>query len=470
MLDFHTFGLLLVGSIIFIAWISELFARITRIPNIVFHLFFAVIISPFVIIFGYPILDIELIKLIIGLCIAIIAFEAGYNFNRCLFTIESKIRGQRGMACTPLSLRQVLRRIIRLSGIAGMITTVLMTLVFIYLAGFPPTLAVLAGVLCGITGPTVITPILSGLNIKREVAETLRDEGDFNDAIFSVASTAILTAFSIQVVELITNLPIILFLIVIDGVIGILIGIAIGGAGILLVKASRPWMERHFRHRFSPTVVVTLDMLGLLCAAILAYSFGELLGIEGALIATLTAGILLGHRHRLEKDKPILQNKEDEEVVDVEEFLEAEIHTFQLPLTHIAVVTIFIISISFSLPFLLTVISQVALIILALTVVCLLMFVVRPIAVFLATIHSAFTVRERLFMSFLAPRGVIISALALFAAFEIASPPLSSPEYAALILWFILVIVFVTILVEGGLAPWTAKKTGMIEPETEEVR
>ncbi|MDO8056659.1 MAG: cation:proton antiporter, partial [Candidatus Hermodarchaeota archaeon] len=457
-MDFHTFGLLLVGSIILIAWISELFARITRIPNIVFHLFFAMIISPFVIIFGYPILNIELIKLIIGLSIAIVAFEAGYNFNRCLFTIESQIRGQRGMVCQPLSIRQVFKRIIRLSGVAGIITTVLMTLVFIYLVGFPPTLAALTGVLCGITGSTVITPILSGLSIKRDVAEALRDEGDFNDAIFPVVSTAILTVFSIQVVELITNLPIILLLIVTDVAIGILIGIAIGGVGILLVKTSRPWMKRYFRQRFSPTVVVTLDMLGLLCAAILAYSFGELLGIEGALVATLTAGILLGHRHRLEKEKPLLKNAEGEE------FLEAEIHTFQLPLTHIAVVTIFIISISFSLPFLLTVISQVSLIILALIVVCLLMFVVRPIAVFVATIHSAFSVRERLFMSFLAPRGVIISALALFVAFEIASPPLSSPEYAALVLWFTLVIVFVTILVEGGLAPWTAKKTGMTEP------
>ncbi|MFW9986467.1 MAG: hypothetical protein ACFFDJ_07890, partial [Candidatus Odinarchaeota archaeon] len=40
------FGLLLAGIIVFVAWTSEILSRITRIPNIIFCLIFAIIIGP----------------------------------------------------------------------------------------------------------------------------------------------------------------------------------------------------------------------------------------------------------------------------------------------------------------------------------------------------------------------------------------------------------------------------------------
>ncbi len=252
-------------------------------------------------------------------------------------------------------------------------------------------------------------------------------------------------------------------LVAVDLAIGILVGLAIGGIGIVLGKYIRPWAMLHYGHRFNHTVVVTLDLLGLLCAALLAYGFGELFGIEAAFVASLVAGILLGQRHRFER---LIHNQRTMEGQDeVEDLIEAEIHTFQLPLTHIAIATIFIVSISFTLPFLVTIASQLYSVLLAIVVVCLLIFVVRPIAIFVATIKSSLSFREKLFLSFLAPRGVIISALALFFAFEIAVHPLGSGDLAAMILWFILVIVFVTVLVQGGLASWTARKTEVIASE-----
>jgi NhaP-type Na+/H+ or K+/H+ antiporter len=462
-LDLLTFGLLIAGSIVLVALISEIMARITRVPNIVFHLLFALVLTPFILLFGFPYIDQHMLRLIIGLFLAIIVFEGGYNFNRCISTVDSHLPGHRRKDCKPLPFRHLLSRILRLSLIAGIITSILMILLFTFLVGFPPILAALAGALCAITGPTVINPILRELKIKEEVAETLQGEGELNDAIFAVTAAAIFTVFLIEASGLLTNVFLIAFLIILDLGIGILVGLAIGGFGILISKYLRPWISMHYDYRFDHTVIVTIDMLGLLSAAILAYGFGSLFGIEAAIAASLIAGMFLGQRHRFVKH---VHDHRLEEQIE-EELTEAEIHTFQLPLTHIAVATIFVFSIAASLPSLVVIIAQWHLVVLALVLACLLMFVVRPISIFVATAGTAFSFREKLFMSFLAPRGVIISSLALFFALEFATYPLGDPTLAATFLWFILAIVFVTIMVEGGMASRTAKKTGVIESEAE---
>jgi NhaP-type Na+/H+ or K+/H+ antiporter len=459
--DLLTFGLLIVGSIVLVALISELLARITRVPNIVFHLLLAIVLTPFVILFGFPFIDQHMLKLIIGLFLALIVFEGGYNFNRCLSKPYTQSPKNHQKDCKPHPFRHLLTRILRLSVIAGIITSILMTFFFIFFVGFPPFLAALSGSLCAITGPTVINPILRELNIKEEVAETLKGEGELNDAIFAVAAGAIFTAFLIEASGLITNLFLIVYLILLDLGIGILVGIVIGGVGILLSKNFRPWVSQRYGKRFDHTVIVTMDMLALLSAAILAFGFGSLFGVESSIAAALVAGMFLGQRHRFERHSHDPRSQEAQ--AEAEELTEAEIHTFQLPLTHIAVATIFIFSIAFSLPLLASIVFQWYLVLFALTLACLLMFVVRPIAIFAATIGTSFSYREKLFMSFLAPRGVIISALALFFALEFALQPLGDPTLAATFLWFILAIVFVTIIVEGGLASWTARKTGVIE-------
>lgn len=467
-LDLVTFGLLIAGFIILVALVSELLARITRIPNIVFHLLFALALAPFILIFGGPFIDQDSLELIIGFCLAIVVFEGGYSFNRCVSTIESHLPGHRRKDCKPLPSRHLLRRILQLSVIAGIITAILMTLIFTYLVGFPPILAALSGTLCAITGPTVINPILRETKIKEGIAETLQGEGEANDAIFGIAAAAVFTAALIETSGVLMNLVVMAVGIAVDLTIGILVGLAIGGFGILIAKYVRPWIILHYDHRFNHTVVITLDMLGLLSAALLAYGFGKLFGIEAAIAAALIAGILMGQRHRFERH--VHDHRSKEEQLEVEDLTEAEIHTFQLPLTHIAVATIFVFSITFTLPFMVVISSQPILVVLSLVVVCLLMFVVRPIAIFVATLRSPFSFREKLFLSFLAPRGVVISALALFFAFELAFHPIISGNIAAIFLLFILVIVFVTVLVEGGLASWTAKKTGVVvsESETEE--
>jgi len=463
-LDLLTFGLLIAGFIVLVALIGEILARITRVPNIVFHLLFALVLTPFILVFGFPYIDRHILELIIGLFLAIIVFEGGYNFNRCISTEDSHLPGHRRKDCRPLPFRHLLSRILRLSVLAGTITSIIMTLLFTHLVGFPPVLAALAGTLCAITGPTVINPILRELKIKEEVAETLQVEGELNDAIFAIAAGAIFTAFVIEASGLLTNLFVIFFLIIVDLGIGILVGLAIGGGGILVANYLRPWITLRYGYRFDHMVIVTIDMLGLLCAAILAYGFGSLFGVEAAIAASLVAGMLLGQRRRFVKH--IHDHRDEEDQIEEEELTEAEIHTFQLPLTHIAVATIFIFSIAASLPSMIVIITQWHLAVLAVVSACLLMFIVRPFAIFLVTIGTSFSFREKLFMSFLAPRGVIISALALFFGFEFATQPTGDPILAAAFLWFILAIVFVTILVEGGLATWTAKKTGVIETES----
>ncbi len=313
-LDFVAFGLLLTGIIIIIAWISEFFSRISRVPNIVFFLLFALLLAPFIIFFGGIYFDPQLFELIISVSLAVIIFEGGYSFNRCISTVESHLPGHRRKECKPLPFRQLLPHILRLTIIAGITTVVLMTLIFIFFIGFPPLLAGLAGTLCAVTGPTVIIPVLRELKVNEDVAETLQGEGGLNDAIFAVTSGAIFAAIMIEATGLI-NFILIPILIIFDLGIGVLIGLAIGGVGILIAKYIRPLATLRFGALFNQSILVTLDLIGLLCAAILAFGLGKLFGTEAAIIATLIAGILLGQRHRFEKDgeNMKLQNNDEAE-------------------------------------------------------------------------------------------------------------------------------------------------------------
>ncbi|MFX1474139.1 MAG: cation:proton antiporter [Promethearchaeota archaeon] len=447
---FSILVVLFAALVVCTVYVSGVISRITRIPQLIFYLLVGLIVGPvglglvtLQLLVWDPVttsfiltLEGELLKIVVGLAVAIIIFEGGYSFNLRRF-------------------RPLLGGITRLSLIGGIITWVLMTLLFLYVAYFPIGVAMLCGVLCGITGPTVIQPIVQQLGIKEEVGGTLEGEGLLNDAlsviIVAVIFGAILEggfgsiiAFPLQVAF---NLGL-----------GVLTGLAVGGLGILISRAIAPTFTRRFQNHFNSDILGQLSRVGVLIAAFLAYGLGEVVAIEAGIVSALLAGILIGNRHAFGS------TKEHSEV-------EPSVHSFQMDLTKIAIATVFIL--------LATMISLEAItnILLGnyliygvppipfagLILVVALILVVRPLSVLVATLGTQFTLRERLFMSFLGPRGIVIASTGLFLTIELlidfsAHGHLIIP---GLLPGYIFLIVLTTVVLEGGLAPLTARLFGV---------
>jgi len=96
-----------------------------------------------------------------------------------------------------------------------------------------------------------------------------------------------------------------------------------------------------------------------------------------------------------------------------------------------------------------------------------LMFIVRPLVVMLCMIGSPFTIRERIFTSWVGIRG---SAPIMLAALVLATVVQADPAYAQYpeqLFYEVFMLVLLSILVQGSTLMWVAKKLNLVLPYEE---
>ncbi len=242
-----------------------------------------------------------------------------------------------------------------------------------WICGLPGELAVLFGALVTVTGPTVIRPLLERVHVKRNVATVLNSEGVIIDPIGVFAAVLVLElilGFGTTWRETLT------------GYIGRLgIGAAVGAAGGFLL----PWV---LRARW--LVAEHLQNLAGLAGVLLIFAVSEYFSAESGLAAVVAAGLAAPRR------------------------IMPQEHRFRLFKEEL---TLLFISVLFILLAANVRLSS----ILAegwrgVALVGVLMFVVRPLCVFVSLDGRKLTFRDRLFIAAVAPRGVVAaSAASLFA-------------------------------------------------------
>jgi hypothetical protein len=95
-----------------------------------------------------------------------------------------------------------------------------------------------------------------------------------------------------------------------------------------------------------------------------------------------------------------------------------------------------------------------------------LMLVVRPINIFLCARQSDFTTRERLFLSWIAPRGIVAAAMASFFAHELAAHGIAGGnEMRALVF----LVIASTVTIQGLSGQWVADLLGVSRPSRQGV-
>jgi NhaP-type Na+/H+ or K+/H+ antiporter len=236
------------------------------------------------------------------------------------------------------------------------------------------------GSLVVVTGPTVIQPILRAVRLAPRLRSVLASEAILIDpigVIGAVATLEIVLALERGAAD--GSWQSILLELTGPFIGGTLVGIAVAAAGVLLLRALG--------------ARANLNVAGFaLC--MIAVGAGESLAHEGGLVAATVAGT-------------ILSNLQAVKTSDLREFKE------QIASILVGMLFVLLAS-SFDLDALRALTAQ------DLLLVAVILLVVRPLSVGLATLGSALDWRERLFACLFAPRGVVATAVATLTTRELA--------------------------------------------------
>jgi NhaP-type Na+/H+ or K+/H+ antiporter len=265
--------------------------------------------------------------------------------------------------------------VFRLVSLAVAVTWALASLAAFYLLGMNWKIAALQGAILVVTGPTVIGPLLRQIRPSRRVGSVLKWEGIVIDPVGAVLTVLVFDALFIggtlgRVVWGLTEI--------------LLIGTAFGlGTAWVLVKLMQRYWIPDFLH--NPV---------FLAAAIGMFAVSNLLAPEAGLLTVTIMGIALANQKHVAV-RHVLEFKENLRVLLISclfVVLGARIKIEDIS------------QLGFS----------------GLAFVAILIFVIRPVSVMVATIGTELNWRERLFLGFLAPRGIVAAAVSSVFSLEVA--------------------------------------------------
>lgn len=371
---------------------AQVLAEFLRVPSIIFLLLFGIGLGPDGLNVIHPqVLGIGL-EVMVSLSVALILFEGGLNLE---LKELGKVSG---------SLRNLVTFGIFITLIGGGMAAH-------WLGEFPWPLAFLYAALVVVTGPTVINPLLRQVKVDRPVATLLEGEGVLIDPVGAILAVAVLD------VILNTDAD---FLAVVSGL-GIRLGIggligAVGGTllGLFLKRAG--FLTEELRN-----LVVLAGLWGL-------YGLAQTIRGESGLMATVVAGIVLR-----------LLSVPDERLL----------RRFKGQLTILAVSVLFVL-----LSADLSIASVFALGPGAVLTVLMLMFVVRPLNIAVCTWNSDLNLRQKVFLSWIAPRGIVSASVASLFAILLTERGITGGDAIKALVFLTIIL---TVLLQGLSAKWVAK-------------
>ncbi|WP_049998146.1 cation:proton antiporter domain-containing protein [Halococcus sediminicola] len=395
----------LVAGIIALGIASQVLGDRFRVPSIIFLLTTGLVLGPVSgLVLPSRVISADTfggaLPAIVGLAVAIIVFEGAFHLR-----IED--------------LRQTSSATIRLATVGAAISLVGTAVVVHYALTAPWDVSFLVGALLVATGPTVIAPILEVVPVRDRVATTLETEGIVNDV-----TAAILAVVVFEVVfEASAGITAILVVFAIKLGVGIVVGTAVAIALWYLIR----YVD------LSPGNAPRNARLLVLAGALVAYGLANVWASEAGIAAVATAGLIVGN----------LDIPYEEDITD----FKGDITLIVLSFVFIALAAL----LNFSdLPFGLG----------GLAVVITVMVVLRPLVVFLSTSGGRFTREERVFMSAIGPRGIIPASVATLFAVRLQAEGMGAA--AETLVGTVFLVIFATVLVEGGLARYIAEYLDVI--------
>lgn len=341
---------------------------------------------------------------IVSLSVAVILFEGGLSL---------KIREL-------LAVGKAVRNLVTV----GAATTWAMTTVsghYILKLSWP--IALLFAAILVVTGPTVIGPLLRSVRPVTRVASILRWEGIVIDPVGALLAVLVFDA-------ILATGPQAAAALVIGGLmkvvlIGSLVGL-LGAAALIIILYYR--LAPDFLH--NPVALMTV---------VCAFAVSNFLQSESGLLSVTLMGVVLANQ-KFVSTMHILEFKENLRVLLIASlFILLSARLDRQGLTHIGWETV---------PFLVV-----------------LMLMIRPASVFLSTLGSGLSWRERIFLSWVAPRGIVAAAVS--SVFSLRLGEASGHLEPGRLVPLTFLVVIVTVMVYGLTAAPVARWLGVAQPHAQ---
>ena len=340
---------------------------------------------------------------VVGLLVSLVLFDGGLNLRLPGDTIKATV--QRIAA---------LRLLISLGG--GLLAAH-------WLAGLSWSLAAVFSAIVLATGPTVVTPLVRQIRLTPPLGEVLEAEGLVLEPIGAVLALLLL--------ELVLG--------DLHGWREVMLGLLYRLGGGVLIGASVGWLLSELLRRLKPDQLKGLPLQLSLGLLFLMYGVSEWLLPESALPASVAAGIVVGRRpgpHTAELDG-LIQELAQLAITMLFPLLAADVSWAELsPLGWGGI---------------LCVLS--------------LMLVVRPIGVGLATIGLPYKLEQRLFLGWLAPRGIVTAAVASLFAIRLEQAGILG---AGRLQGLVFLTILMTVGLQGLTAQLLAQALGLVKAEDDE--
>lgn len=372
---------------------AQVIAEYLKVPSIVLLLLFGILLGSDGIELLHPQMLGAGLEVIVALSTAVILFEGGLNLEL------------RDMGRVSGSLRNLvtLGTLITLLG-GGMAAH--------WLGEFPWSIAFLYASLVVVTGPTVISPLLRHIKVDRQVATLLEGEGVLIDPVGAILAVVVLDTILNQDSNPLAAISGLLLRLGIGGGIG-----AVGGWLLSLIFNRVNFISDELKN-----LVVLAGLWGL-------FGLAQMIRSESGLMATVIAGLVVGASSVSEQRL---------------------LRRFKGQLTILCVSVLFILLAAD-----LSIASVFALGWGSLFTVLMLMFVVRPINVVLCTWNSKLNWRQKLFLCWIAPRGIVAASVAsLFAILLTQRGFNGGDSIKALVFLTIILTVVLQGLTAGLVAKW----------------
>ena len=379
---------LLWGITVFAGACARLFSSFTGFPSVVILLLSGLFIGRSGLGLVEP-LDLgQGLETIVGLLVCLVLFEGGLNLK----LPEGNIRN------TVLKI-SLLRLFISLS--AG---------IFIahWLAGLSWQVAGIYSAIVLATGPTVVSPLVEEIKLASPLSEVLKAEGLLLEPIGAVLALLLLE----------------LTLGDLRGINDVFIALMQRLGGGVLIGLSSGWLLSEILKKIKNEASFGIELQVTLGFIFLVYGICEYFLPESGLPASVAAGFIVGKREVIDKDR--LDNLIGElaqlAITVLFPLLAADVSWAELsPLGWGGVVCVFM-----------------------------MMVIVRPISIWIATMGRELDLKEKVFLAWLAPRGIVTAAVAsLFSIRLEQAGILGAGRLQGL--------VFLTILMTVGIQGLTAK-------------
>ena len=397
----HNADLIVLSAIFVAGFVCQWIAWRAKLPSILFLLLSGIFAGP---VMGWlnpnEMLG-DLLTPVVSMAVAIILYEGSLTLKL------SEIRGHGA----------VVRNLVTV-GVA--ITWLAATLAAHTVLGWDIYLAALFGGIVTVSGPTVIMPLLRTIRPTRAVSSVLRWEGILVDPLGAIL--AVIVFDYIVVSQTAAGAGQVLMTLAIIVVTGSVLGIVAGQSfGVIL---RRHWVPDYLR-----------DYLAL-ASVLLVFAVSEMIHAETGLLAVTIMGIWQANMRGL----------------DLEDILD-----FKESLTLVLVAGLFIL-----LAARIELASLVGLGAASIAILLILQFVAGPARALVSSIGSELNWRERLYIGWIFPRGIVAAAVSALFALRLEE---IGYEGAGDLVPLVFTVIIGTVVIQGLTGRLVARALGIADPE-----